>query len=501
MHEYGILHECTTVNSSDTVPLSATTYSYTGPESLGSVVGHNCAALGLFSEIKSGDIIIKGKEIEGCYILQVRIGTNEAVEFTWEATADSEGRSAIGRALLRALRTELQIEASAWGDLVGVRPMKFYHKQWERLGREEATAQFLTTERQVGADKIQLMQKIARIQKPYLESVKVQPHRFSLYAGIPFCTTHCSYCSFPFGLIHEQSDRSAFIQTFVEDCRHVQSLTEQYHLTPDTAYMGGGTPTSLNEEEFSLVLKAFTSLVPQGRECTIEAGRPDTVTRAKLKAMLDAEKVNRISINPQSMQDDILRLIGRGHTAADIEALYKLVRRMTDFSVNMDFIAGLPRQTERDMQANMDYVCQQMPENVTIHTLALKKGSPLYTSTQRKELPEAQVVKSMTEYCAKRLEEAGYKPYYLYRQQYMTGHLENIGYTLPGKECVYNIQMMEERQPVIAIGPGTTSKWMRAPVFRQTKLYLPKDIETYTNSFSALAEKRAMRCAGFYGKG
>lgn len=483
-------------------PKNIATYTYCGPESLGSVVNQNCAAVGLVRAVESDDFAIVGREVEGSFILQLFVKNQTDAMCTWQEEASSKGRSVIGRALLHALRDILQVPSSGWGDLVGVRPMKFYHKQWERLQDERAVHDFLSSERQVSDDKIALMSRIAQLQRPYLDAVKTNPKGVALYGGIPFCTTHCSYCSFPFGLIQEvpHNDRKKFAETFIQDCQHVQKVIETHGLLVDSAYMGGGTPTSLDEAEFAYLLKAFVALVPYGHECTIEAGRPDTVTAEKLQAMVRTEKVNRISINPQSMQDEILKSIGRYHKASDIDALYQRVRKSTKFSINMDFIAGLPRQTVTNMKANMDYVCQRLPENVTIHTLALKKGSPLYTSSQRMELPDAQTVTYMTEYCAQRLQAAGYEPYYLYRQQYMTGHLENIGYALPGTACAYNIQMMEERQPVIAIGPGTTSKWMKAPDFRQTKQYLPKDINTYIDTFDALAAKRTVRCEDFYGR-
>ena len=164
----------------------------------------------------------------------------------------------------------------------------------------------------------------------------------------------------------------------------------------------------------------------------------------------------------------------------------------------MDFIAGLPNQTMQNMIENMDYVCQNLPENVTIHTLALKRGSPLYDLHMEDDIPEEHLVAEMVQYGKERLEAAGYVPYYLYRQQYMRGQLENIGYTLPGKACEYNIQIMEERQSILSMGPGSSSKWMRAPEYRQLKQHMPKDVDVYHVTIDALLEKRHRICEKFW---
>ena len=261
--------------------------------------------------------------------------------------------------------------------------------------------------------------------------------------------------------------------------------------------MGGGTPTVLEDEDFHQVLKQLSLLVSEGHEFTVEAGRPDSVNPIKLRSMLELG-VNRISINPQTMQDDILRRIGRGHSVRDVDELLQYVKNNTSLAVNMDFIAGLPNQTMSNMIENMDYVCQNLPENVTIHTLALKRGSPLYDLHMEDDIPEENLVAEMVQYGKERLEAAGYVPYYLYRQQYMRGQLENIGYTLPDKACEYNIQIMEERQSILSMGPGSSSKWMRAPEYRQLKQHMPKDVDVYHETIDALLEKRHRICERFW---
>ena len=198
------------------------------------------------------------------------------------------------------------------------------------------------------------------------------------------------------------------------------------------------------------------------------------------------------------MQDHILKAVGRAHTAGAVVDLYDYVREHTSLAINMDFIAGLPQQTMSDMQENMKFICRTMPENVTIHTLALKKGSPLYDMRETALLPEEGQVEEMVSYAGEYLRKIGYVPYYLYRQKYMTGQMENIGYTLPGYACEYNIRIMEERQTIVAVGPGSSSKWMRAPEFRQLQLHTPKDVSVYIDTLDTLLAKRRERCEQFW---
>lgn len=472
-----------------------TYFCYEGDLPLGSVVAHSCGAAGLFSRKDKYDLFIKGSLEGDYYYLTLLEEGKEGI--TWTSDGNYKGRKELGRLLLSYLRERKSLAPSPWGSLVGVRPLKLYHKEKMALGEERAEAHLSTTW-QVRAEKLKLLRNIAKLQEPYITRATENPHAVSVYGGIPFCTTRCSYCSFPYGLIQDFSRLPAFQRAFLRDIENLKALIDFYGLTVDSLYLGGGTPTSLGEEAFKIILETFASFHQGNREFTVEAGRPDTVTLQKLQAM-KAYGVNRISINPQTLQDSILKSIGRYHDAASIEELYHLVRKETTFSVNMDFIAGLPGQSFSHMMENMEAVCQWRPENVTIHTLALKKGSPLYEQRNCISLPSAEEVQAMTSLCQDMLEAAGYVPYYLYRQQYMTGQLENIGYTLPGKESLYNIQMMEERQNILSVGPGSSTKLMRAPSFKQNKQHLPKDVNVYIDTLEALMIKRSNMFQCFYG--
>lgn len=468
-------------------------YHYEGPLPLGSVVAHNCGAAGLFSNKESPQVIITGEELNNQYTLKLDILDDthtylaHTKVFVDELTA--VGRRKLGQALLLYLRAYQGLDIhSEWGTLVGVRPTKLYHKYLDTCSIEE-TKKRLKEEFFISDEKLDLLASVAHYQRPYIEQKASNDKRVAIYGGIPFCQTRCTYCSFPYGLIQDYPHIQNFKKSFIDDIEHMKSLIERYQLEIPTLYMGGGTPTSLDEDTFCEILQSFTSLVTNDCEYTIEAGRPDSITKKKI---LDMQRcgVNRVSINPQSLQDSILKIIGRGHTVSSITSLYTYIRNHTTFSINMDFIAGLPTQTMQHMIENIDYICKVHPENVTIHTLALKKGSPLYNGIGRTKMPSEMLVKEMVAYTKERLQAEGYIPYYLYRQQYMTGQLENIGYTLPNKECIYNIHIMEERQPVLSIGPGSSSKWMRGPDYRQQKQHMPKDVNVYISTLGTLLNKR-----------
>ena len=468
-------------------------YHYTGPLPLGSVVAHNCGAAGLFSRNEEADVILRAVEHDDMYILTVSI---RGVEHTLTGPVSSMGRRSIGQSLLVLLRTEQGLPAhNEWGTMVGVRPTKLLHKYIDQYGSLEDATRHIRDEFSVSLEKLDVLSRIGHYQRPFLESHSAKD--ISLYCGIPFCETRCIYCSFPYGLYQDYQRQSEFIAALLQDIDDVRQICESYNLHINTLYMGGGTPTILNNDDFHRVLTGLSALIPEGCEFTVEAGRPDSITTEKIQSM-QACHVNRISINPQTMDDTILRRIGRGHSAQDIDDMYQYVKKHTDFAVNMDFIAGLPGQNIKHMVHNMDYICHNLPENVTIHTLAIKRGSPLYDLNMQHDVPDESVVKHMVQYAKERLEQAGYVPYYLYRQQYMRGQLENIGYTLPGKACEYNIQIMEERQTIMSMGPGGSSKWMQALAFRQKKQHMPKDVDVYTDTLDALLAKRHALCKSFW---
>ncbi len=497
------------------------TYSYEGPIELGSVIAHQCGAVGLFSSKEHPDFIIHvsyngavsslAREQDPrsmvvklfCHssiqneLLETSIeGSSELYPeyvhiWSLSGTDTVEGRKVIGREVLSELRRILGVKASLWGTLVGVRPTKLTHKLWDSLGDLESVRQELESTHSISQVKWKLLEQVAVLERPYVAHVQQSPKEISLYSGIPFCETHCTYCSFPYGLIQNYEKVQDFVDVYHRDIEHMKRLVNTHGLEVQSLYMGGGTPTSLGDGDFHHIVHALGDMIPKDREFTVEAGRPDSLNANKVQSMVEAG-VTRLSLNSQTMQDELLRIIGRGHSVAEFLSMYEYVASHTNCSINMDFIAGLPRQTVENMVENVQYIEQLRPHNVTIHTLALKKGSPLYGSRFANEIPSEDLVQTMLDETHEALLQLGYKPYYMYRQQYMVGQMENIGYTLPNYESIYNIQMIEERQSILSIGPGSVSKWIGGADFRQQKQYMPKDVDTYIQDIQRLLEKRTI---------
>ena len=528
------------------------TYWYDGPQELGSVIAHQCGAVGLFSSKENPDFIIhvsNGEETQSislaqelvhgigiqrgsikgesvplkkrtgelkldnththiivqllchisvqCELLDTMIQEPSKVYADylsiWSLTGEDtvDGRKVIGREVLSELRRILGVKTSLWGTLVGVRPTKLTHKLWDSLGDIDRVRQELESTHSISHVKWKLLEQVAELERPYVSHVQESPKEISLYSGIPFCETHCTYCSFPYGLIQNYGKVQDFVDVYHRDIEHMKRLVKTHGLEVQSLYMGGGTPTSLGDGDFHHIVQALGDVIPKGREFTVEAGRPDSLNANKVQSIVDAG-VTRISLNPQTMQDELLRIISRGHSVAEFLAMYDYVASHTNCSINMDFITGLPRQTLGDMHENVRYIEQLRPHNVTIHTLALKKGSPLYGSRFANEIPSEDVVQTMLDETHTALLQLGYIPYYMYRQQYMVGQMENIGYTLPNYESIYNIQMIEERQSILSIGPGSVSKWIGGSDFRQQKQYMPKDVDTYIQDIQRLLEKRTL---------
>ena len=528
------------------------TYWYDGPKELGSVIAHQCGAVGLFSSKENPDFIIhmsyneteaslvseqdpSYRESKQSETIVMNLGgsrevvAEEKLDYgdrrivvnlfcrnsiqsklfetsihvppelysdyvhIWSLSGSDtiEGRKVVGRGVLSELRRILGVKTSLWGTLVGVRPTKLTHKLWDSLGDLEQVRQELESTHSISQVKWKLLEQVAVLERPYVAHVQQSPKEISLYSGIPFCETHCTYCSFPYGLIQMYSNMTAFINAYCEDIMNMIKLKKDKMLDIQSLYIGGDTPTSLSEYDFCRLLYFIKELIPVGREFTVEAGRPDSLNANKVQSIVDAG-ATRISLNPQTMQDELLRIIGRGHSVAEFLSMYDYVASHTNCSINMDFIAGLPRQTLGDMHENVRYIEQLRPHNVTIHTLALKKGSPLYGSRFANEIPSEDVVQTMLDETHEALLQLGYIPYYMYRQQYMVGQMENIGYTLPNYESIYNIQMIEERQSILSIGPGSVSKWISGSDFRQQKQYMPKDVDTYIRDIQRLLNKRTL---------
>ncbi len=376
-----------------------------------------------------------------------------------------------------------------WGILTGVRPTKIVHRLLDEGWDKKQIIDYLQQEYAVLSAKAEMLTEIAVLQRAFLPR-SGQKSKVSIYIGIPFCPTRCAYCSFAaYPLAQWQNYVEDYLAALDLELDTVFAFLRQQHISVENVYLGGGTPTSLDCEQMQHLLRRISEniSVDELYEYTVEAGRPDTVTASKLKIMR-RHGVNRISINPQTMNDRTLRLIGREHSAEDVLRAFALAREEGFEWINMDMILGLPEETTADVKHTLDCLLSLKPENLTVHTLAVKRASRLNQQAMDFNLPEDNEAAAQAEISEQMIRSAGYLPYYLYRQKQMLGSLENVGYSLSGKEALYNIQMMEERQVVIGLGAGAGSKYIDQNDGSLINQYNPKDPLEYSKRAAILAE-------------
>lgn len=379
-------------------------------------------------------------------------------------------------ACFRVLRKAYPEKLIPWGSLTGIRPTRLLRELIDTEGREEAL-RLMREEFDVDEKKIRLADEINSVQLPYIESAA--ENEFGVYVGVPFCRTRCLYCSFASQIRTPKTDMASYLAALQKDIELGSAMSKRLGMIPRSFYFGGGTPTILTENELDKLLdKVLSCYDTKGKEFTVEAGRPDTITEEKLRIM-KAHGVNRVSVNPQTMCDKTLKLVGRDHTSSDIVKCFELVRKVGFESVNMDLIAGLPNETEDDFKASLAAVESLSPECLTVHTLAIKRASRLHEHMDEYVLPPVESVERMVEMGLSCAEKMGMKPYYMYRQKYMAGNLENVGYSVPGSVCVYNIDMMEDGMSIIAHGAGAMTKRVFDGGGRIERVPNNKDIATY----------------------
>lgn len=409
-------------------------------------------------------------------------------ELTGEAVHDTRlTRRCLQRAFYQAAVACLGAEPP-WGMLSGVRPVKLPVKA-VREGATLAQAEAMLAETyHVSPPRRRLAMDCAKA--CLAVEADLLPQEISLYVGIPFCPTRCAYCSFISAAGHKHKLIPPYLEALRQEIAAAGETVGRLGKTLRSVYIGGGTPTTLSPSQLADLLshlqRAF-SLAP-GLEFTVEAGRPDTITREKLAA-IRAGGGNRISVNPQSMDDVVLQAMGRDHRAADIYRAYELVRQADFTAVNMDLIAGLPQDSEAGFRHSLEAVMSLGPENITVHTLALKRGSRL--REEGSSIPDGQTVANMLDYAWQALREGGYVPYYLYRQKYMSGSLENVGWCKPGFASLYNICMMEELHPVLSLGAGGVTKAVDLERGQVRRLSNPKFPQEYLRDQDRILSEKA----------
>ena len=367
-----------------------------------------------------------------------------------------------------------------WGSLTGIRPTRLLYEGLAKgLSMEEAQAA-VENEFDVSHEKSDLLRRIVieqmKLPQPNVEEADV-------YISIPFCRTRCAYCSFPGEAVGKGKLIPPYMDALLWEMEEGAKLLKESGLKLRALYVGGGTPSALNEEQFARLMDETMRLFPDAREYTVEAGRPDTITRGKLET-LRRLGVGRISINPQTMNDETLRVIGRDHTAAQAEEAFRLARELGFDDINMDVIAGLPGENAAHFAHTMARILALQPDSLTVHTLAIKRSSRL--NLEKTPLPEGSIAADMVRMGEETAQALGLEPYYLYRQKYMAGQQQNVGYARPGKACLYNIDIMEETTSILAMGAGAISKRVfpdrelrieRAPNVTNVSVYIDRVAE------------------------
>lgn len=379
-------------------------------------------------------------------------------------------------------------EKPVWGALTGIRPGSLFTKMLEDGMSEEQAVRRMESLYCVDRDRALLCADTSRASLAVKKSLNERD--IALYIGIPFCPTRCAYCSFVSQSIEKNMDLiPPFFEVLLKELRLLGETVRALRLNVIAVYIGGGTPTTLSSQQITelagCLYESFD--LKNMREFSIEAGRPDTITEDKLAA-IERSGATRISINPQSMSDEVLAAIGRRHSAEDIRRAYRKARELTSADINMDLIAGLSGDTEERFRATVDEVIAMEPENITVHTLALKRGTKL--TLEGAPLPDKAEVAKMLSYAQTALQRAGYKPYYLYRQKFMSGGFENIGWAKENKESLYNILIMEELTTILAAGGGASTKLINPKTGKVERIFDFKYPKEYIEGFEKMAKDK-----------
>ncbi len=402
---------------------------------------------------------------------------------------DGEAELYLASMVLEQLVSQFNFKPN-WGIVTGVRPSKLMATIINEVGEEKAVARFI--EKYLAKpNKAELAFTVAKMEEKIINSA--DGDSFSLYISIPYCPTRCSYCSFVSHSISNEKARELipeYVEKLCEELKATAELAKKNNLYLKSVYWGGGTPTTLTHEQLDVILTEIENDFDLSKciEYTVEAGRPDTITKEKLD-VLKKHNINRISINPQTFNNSVLKEIGRCHSAEETVEKYNLARETGFDVINMDLIAGLPTDTVEGFKNSVEKALSLNPENITVHTLSLKRSSTIVTEDEKDSL-DASVTSDMVEYANLRLTESGYKPYYMYRQSKSLGNLENVGWCKENKECYYNVYMMSECQTVLSVGAGSVTKLKEPNGAQIERIFNFKFPFEYVSRFSELIERK-----------
>lgn len=436
-------------------------------------------------------------EVSDKITISVNIGSFNKSETAVKKLTDDDNEL-VSAQLLYKLLCDFTGLTQPWGILTGVRPVKLLRRLAEESSEEQAVKKF-EKDFFVSNEKIALSRETEHNERKILELSK--PESFSLYVGIPFCPSRCSYCSFVMASI-ERAEKliEPYTKLLCEEIKRTAEIANKLGLRLETVYFGGGTPTTLSAEQLDTVLGTVNNSFDMStcREFTVEAGRPDTIDVAKLFALKE-NKVDRISINPQTVNDEVLKTIGRKHTAQQFFDAFELARKCGFDNINTDLIAGLPTDTPESFKNSLDSIVRLNAECITVHTLCMKRASRLTTEGVTLDLQQARDAREMLAYTQNILGQNEYIPYYMYRQSRMVGNLENVGWSKKGFESLYNVYVMDETHTILACGSGGVTKLKRNNPDYLERIFNFKYPYEYIDRFDELIQRKS-GIMQFYGQ-
>lgn len=436
-------------------------------------------------------------EVSDKITITVNIGSFNKSETAVKKLTDDDNEL-VSAQLLYKLLCDFTGLTQPWGILTGVRPVKLLRRLAEGSSEEQAVKKF-EKDFFVSNEKIALSRETEHNERKILELSK--PESFSLYVGIPFCPSRCSYCSFVMASI-ERAEKliEPYTKLLCEEIKQTAEIANKLGLRLETVYFGGGTPTTLSVEQLDTVLRTVNKSFDMStcREFTVEAGRPDTIDIAKLFALKE-NKVDRISINPQTVNDEVLKTIGRKHTAQQFFDAFELARKCGFDNINTDLIAGLPTDTPESFKNSLDSIVRLNAECITVHTLCMKRASRLTTEGVTLDLQQARDAREMLAYTQNILGQNEYIPYYMYRQSRMVGNLENVGWSKKGFESLYNVYVMDETHTILACGSGGVTKLKRNNPDYLERIFNFKYPYEYIDRFDELIQRKS-GIMQFYGQ-
>lgn len=397
------------------------------------------------------------------------------------------------RALFQLLEKETGKELP-WGILVGVRPSKLVVKLMEEGWSQQRILEHLRRHYLVSQEKALLTCEVAERERQLLVEASGQ-EGVDIYIGMPFCPTRCVYCSFASNVIQGNPYRTSYLERLEEEIHAIRHHVDGKSLSIDHVYFGGGTPTAVSDEEFRHLMGVLHDAFLKGRgvrEFTVEAGRVDSLSEGKLETMR-AFDVSRISINPQTMKEETLRIVGRNHSSAAVRHWFHRARVHGFDNINMDIILGLPGEVLEDVRRTMEQVLDLGPESLTVHGLAVKRASRLYEALREKHaiaLGTQETLNGMYLHVDQAARSAGMRPYYMYRQKNMPGHGENVGYARPGRECLYNIDIIQEQKTILALGADGITKKVRQGHLERFANF--KGLKDYVERFPEMMERKRL---------